>query len=86
MRFDYHKNFKKQYKKFPKTIRQKCDQRLIIFAQNPFDPLLYNHPLLGKYRGYRSINITADIRALYKLVSEDEASFVFLGTHSELYS
>ena len=85
MRFEYHKNFKKQYKKFPKVIRQKCDQRLIIFAQDPFDSLLHNHTLTGKYKGHRSINITADIRALYKFVSKDEVLFVFLGTHSELY-
>ena len=86
MRFDYHKNFKKRYIKFTKPIRQKCDQKLVIFSENPYDPLLHNHQLLGKYQGYRSINITADIRALYKIVSEDEVLFVFLGTHSELYS
>ena len=86
MHVRFHKNFDKKQLKLRTGEKNKVKERIIIFSQNPFDLLLHNHPLLGKYQGYRSINITADIRALYKVVSENEVLFVFLGTHSELYS
>ena len=82
----FHKNFDKKYLKLRIKEKNKVKERINIFSEDPFNPLLRNHPLLGKYQGYRSINITADIRALYRLVSEDKAFFVFLGAHSELYS
>ncbi|PIP31366.1 hypothetical protein COX24_04015 [bacterium (Candidatus Gribaldobacteria) CG23_combo_of_CG06-09_8_20_14_all_37_87_8] len=48
--------------------------------------MLNNHPLRGNYVDYRSINITGDLRAVFKLINENEAIFVRVGTHSELYS
>ncbi len=59
-------------------------ERLEIFIEDPFDPRLRNHPLKGKLKGYRSINITGDWRALFKEV-EDGVYFVIIGTHSQLY-
>ena len=81
----FHKNFEKKYLKLLMKEKSKVKERISIFSENPFDLLLRNHPLLGKYQEYRSINITADIRALYRLVSKNEVFFVFVGTHSELY-
>ncbi len=52
--------------------------------EDPFNARLRNHPLLGKYNGYRSIDIRPDLRAVYKDYG-DEAIFVALGTHSQLY-
>ena len=86
MHVRFHKNFDKKYLKLRIKEKNKVKERISIFSENPFDPLLHNHTLSGKYRGYRSINITADMRALYEPVSKNEAFFVFLGTHSELYS
>ncbi|OGE71342.1 hypothetical protein A2617_00135 [Candidatus Daviesbacteria bacterium RIFOXYD1_FULL_41_10] len=59
-------------------------KRFELFLSNPFHPQLNNHLLTGNYKGYRSINITGDWRALY---SENENSIIFelLGTHSQLY-
>ena len=60
------RKFAKQNEKAPKQVQQALDQRLIFFQQNPFHPLLNNHALTGKYKGFRSINISGDWRALYK--------------------
>jgi len=49
-------------------------------------PVLENHPLQGRYEGYRSINITGDLRAVFKQVRPDKYWFTKIGTHSELYS
>lgn len=53
--------------------------------RDEYDPVLNNHLLKGKYQGYRSINITGDIRAVYKKISRDKAAFVTVGKHSRLY-
>ncbi len=85
MRVEFHRNFKKQYKKLPLQERKRCDQRIALFLSDPFHPTLHNHALSGEYRKYRSINITGDERAVYEPITKDIAFFIFLGTHSELY-
>ena len=86
MKIHLHKNFEKQCKKLKKREQEKTWERLGLFLEDPFHPLLDNHPLKGKYTDYRSINITGDLRAVYKYVSEDECIFVIIDTHSNLYS
>ena len=86
MKLYFHKNFDKQLGKLRKAERKKAQERLALFLRSPFNPLLNNHPLKGKYLDYRSINITGDLRAIYKLISEDECIFVALDSHSNLYS
>ena len=82
---DFHKNFKKSYKKLRKGEQTKCDERVALFVKEPFHALLDNHALTGKYKGYRSINITGDLRALYQSVSDDAVFFIIIGTHHELF-
>ncbi len=84
MQVIFHKNFKKQTAKF-KTLKTKIDQRLFLFIDDPFNPILNNHPLIGKYKGYRSINITADYRAVYESINDDMSLFITLDKHSNLY-
>lgn len=48
------------------------------------DPRLRSHALRGDYKDYRSINVTGDWRAIYRMVGET-ALFIALGTHSQLY-
>lgn len=81
----FHKDFKKKYKKLPVSLRSRCDERLILFQGSPFDPLLRNHPLHGAYDGYRSINITGNIRAIYRSIEKDHVEFADIGTHHELF-
>jgi addiction module RelE/StbE family toxin len=86
MKIRFHKNFEKQYKKLKEAQKEKTQERLILFLESPHDPVLGNHPLKGKYTGYRSINITGDLRAVYKFINEQECIFVAIDTHSNLYS
>lgn len=84
MTIAYSKNFLKQAKKLNPELRKKLLERVEIFSENPLHPSLRNHPLKGKYKEYRSIDITGDIRALY-LQKPNEAIFETIGTHSQLY-
>ncbi len=85
MRYSTSKNFDRQFSKLSKNIKEKAITRIKLFIQDPFDPILNNHPLNGKFNNYRSINITADIRAVYKNIEKELVYFVAIGSHSELY-
>jgi len=84
MTISYSKSFLKQAKKLDKPVRQKLLERIGLFSKNPLDYELNNHPLKGKYKQYRSINVTGDFRALY-LTRGDLVIFDLVGTHSQLY-
>ncbi len=85
MKIRFHKNFEKQYKKLTKKEKNKLRKRLEVFLKDQFHLLLNNHPLKGKYLSYRTINITGDLRAVYKLLNENEYIFVAIDSHSNLY-
>lgn len=80
----YSKNFLKQAKKLDPSIRQRLFVAIELFSQNPLHPSLRNHELKGKYKAYRSINVTGDVRALY-LQHNNQTIFDTVGTHSQLY-
>jgi mRNA-degrading endonuclease YafQ of YafQ-DinJ toxin-antitoxin module len=59
-----------------KNQQNKFSEKLAIFLENPFDPILNNHPMQGKYDGYRSINISGDLCAIYEMIEKDIAYFI----------
>lgn len=79
-----HKSFIKNYRSLSNSLRNRFKERRDIFLEDEFNPVLNNHSLRGKYQGYRSINITGDIRVIYKKEREI-VIFVTIGNHSELY-
>ncbi|MBI3684971.1 type II toxin-antitoxin system YafQ family toxin [Candidatus Azambacteria bacterium] len=85
MRIELHKNFLRAYVKQPLKIKEKFKEKRNLFIEDMFHPLLNNHPLTRKYDGYRSINITGDIRAIFYVKTDGGVVFVTIGSHSELY-
>lgn len=81
---DFHKDFTKNFKKLPSKIQKRFQERLLLFEKDAFDPALNNHGLNGEYQGYRSINVSGDIRAIY-IKSSGNIIFVKIGSHSQLY-
>lgn len=82
----YSRAFKKIFKKQSVLVQNKFEDRVSLFAKNIYHPLLGNHALNGEWAQCRSINITGDIRAVYKERDGGIVQFVAIGTHSELYS
>jgi len=80
----FHKHFEKQYKKLKQQEKDKFQERLKIFLQEEFNPILDNHPLKGRYLGFRSIDVKGDLRALYKKDGE-VVVFSIIDNHSNLY-
>ncbi|MEK7208657.1 MAG: type II toxin-antitoxin system mRNA interferase toxin, RelE/StbE family [Patescibacteria group bacterium] len=85
MKILLHRRFKKAYDKLQSGEQRKFTERRDLFLQNPFHPLLNNHPLRGKYTGYRSIDVTGDLRIHYQPIDKNTTFFITIGTHHELY-
>jgi addiction module RelE/StbE family toxin len=79
------KNLDKKFRKLEKKLQLQAKSRILIFIKNPFSPILNNHLLHGDKKLIRSINISGDLRLLYKEVSTDTIHFIDIDTHSNLY-
>ena len=86
MKIIFHPSFNKPYLKLREKEKTKFKERVAIFLEDEFSPILNNHAIKGKYNGYRSINVTGDLRAIYKGIGDELYLFVDIGTHSRLYS
>ncbi len=84
IRIKLHKNFEKSYVKLTEVQKTRFKERRDLFLKDQFNPILNNHALKGGYLGYRSINITGDLRAIFKILGED-VTFVAIDSHSNLY-
>ncbi len=84
MIIQFHKNFQKSIIKQPKTIQNKFKQKFKLFEDDQFHYSLNNHALTGKFKGWRSINITGDIRVHY-FEKNDGIILMDIGSHSDLY-
>ena len=84
MSIEFAPLFTKQRKAAPLEIKQAFRDALDLFYENPNHVALRNHPLTGKYQGFRSIDVTEDWRALYRTEPE-RIIFVEIGTHDQLY-
>jgi addiction module RelE/StbE family toxin len=75
---------KKQDVRIQKSFKKAID----LFTKDPNNLELNNHDLHREWEGFKSIDITADWRAIYQeggVGEESLAYFVALGTHSQLY-
>lgn len=84
MKIYFHKNFLKDHKRLSKSQQNIFKERKKLFLLDEFNPVLNNHALTGKYKGYRSLNVTGDLRAIFKQNKED-IIFVAVDSHSNLY-
>lgn len=88
MRVKYSPLFLAKVKKADVRIYKSLKEKIAIFIKDPNDSRLDNHELHEEWEGFRSIDITADWRAIYEEIDEGEeivAYFEVLGTHEELY-
>ncbi|MCX6716881.1 MAG: type II toxin-antitoxin system mRNA interferase toxin, RelE/StbE family [Candidatus Taylorbacteria bacterium] len=82
--FLYSFKFKKSLRKFPKKLIDKILEKLRVLEADEFCIILNNHKLHGEYSLYRSINITGDIRLIYRK-EKDNFFLIDIGTHNDLY-
>lgn len=87
-RIKYTALFNKQLKEAPLEIKIALKEARELFLDNPNHPHLRNHTLREQFSGYRSIDVTSDWRALFKIQeskTQTIITFHILGTHTQLY-
>lgn len=85
MKIVLHRNFEKKFVKLHSKLKEQFKEWRNIFLENPFHPILYNHPLIGDRIGQWSINITGNWRAIYIFKDKDTVVFIDIDTHPNLY-
>ena len=85
MKVKFQKSFTNQFKKLSKTQKQLVADTIELFTEAPMHDTLRNHPLKDRWQNYRSITADDDLRLHYRVINEDTALFVAVGTHDELY-
>ncbi len=83
---DFTKSFTKQFKTLRENQKTRFYERLELLKKNPHDRILRDHALKGNYKGYRSIDIEGDLRALYYIKVDVIIIFAFIGSHNQLYN
>jgi addiction module RelE/StbE family toxin len=80
-------SFKRAFKKhvvgkyFEKTFPEKVE----LFVENPFNPLLKTHKLSGNLSDLWSFAVAYDCRIIFKFLSDKRVLFIDIGTHDEVY-
>ena len=59
-------------------------EKLNIFQNNPYDPILKTHKLSGKLNDLLSFSINYDIRIIFYFY-QNKAVFIDIGNHKEVY-
>ncbi len=83
MEIEYHRKFKRAFRKQSKKIQTKFFERLEMFMEDQFKSSLNNHALTGELKGTRSFDITGDVRVHYEQIG-DRITLMNIGTHSRL--
>lgn len=88
MRIELHPEFKKSYKKRvsnrPKLVLR-TSQRIKLFQENPYNPILKDHPLVGSKNNLRAFSVAGDIRVVYLRKAADHIILLDIGTHNQVY-
>ena len=80
------KTFKKAYLKLSHKLQLKADDALKVFINNPYEKSLNNHALKGQLKGLRSLDVTGDLRILFKEKNGYiTVVLITMGSHSQLY-
>ena len=85
MRYIVSKKFKKNFDKLPLLIKRQFIERRKLFEAEPYNPILHNHALSGKYSDCRSLNVNGDFRIIFYFIDSETIHLVDIGNHSHLY-
>lgn len=80
--------FKKAYKdriqKNPQ-LRELFWEALEIFEHDPFSPALHTHQLSEELSNRWAFSVDHDCRVIFRFAGENEAVFLNIGTHKQVY-
>lgn len=85
MKVGISSHFEKRARRLSSEEQGALDERTEWFVTDKSDPRLKVHALTGKLRGYFSFSISRKKRVKFKFASEDEAIFIDVGPHEDVY-
>jgi len=68
--------FRKAYKKMPRNVKLKAEEREKIFRNNPFDARLDTHKLHGKYKDYWAFTVMGQYRIMLAFSGKEFVDFI----------
>lgn len=82
----FSKRFKKRHSRLDLDMQNKFRKRLELYLSERDTAILNVHQLKGEFTGYYSLNVTGDIRLIFRHLTDSDVIFLFdIGSHSELY-
>lgn len=78
----YSSNFAKQFKKLSPGLQKKAIEKEAWFRQNPFNPSLRTHKLIGSMKGIWSFSLDYKHRILFRFIEHNRVLFESVGDHS----
>lgn len=76
--------FKKVIKKNPE-LKDKLQDALEIFVNEPYHPILGTHKLSGKLKGHHAFILGYDCRVVFKFIDKEKVALISIGKHEEVY-
>lgn len=84
MKIYYSSKFAKEYKKLPREIKLKAEEKELLFRKNPHDSRLKTHRLKGILKEYWAFSINFQYRVIFEFREKEVVWFHSVGTH-EIY-
>jgi addiction module RelE/StbE family toxin len=82
MEIIYSPSFLRNYNNLPEFVKNKAEEREIIFRKNPFDKRLKTHKLSGKFSDFWSFSVDYSYRIVFEFESGNVVIFHKIGNHS----
>lgn len=88
MKIELSSKFRKAYKRLAAKkpeVAVIALEKILLFSQQPNNPILKFHKLQGEYEGLYSFSVEYDVRIIVDLISSNEAMLLMIGSHDEVY-
>lgn len=82
MQIYYSSKFEREYRKLTREIKKIAEEKETIFREDPFDPRLHTHQLVGRLKGYWAFSIDQKHRIIFEFAKKDVIWFHSVGDHS----
>jgi mRNA interferase YafQ len=84
----WHKSFIRAFKKAGRKnpeIKNKLQEALVLFVNDPYHPILGTHKLSGKLKGHHAFGLGYDFRVVFTFIEQEEVALISIGRHEEVY-
>lgn len=81
IRVSFTPRFKRSYKKLPKHIRDDFDIKITLFMEDPNNPSLKTHKLMGKLRECLAFRLKNGFRVLFEYTDSRSVNLLAVGSH-----